>query len=154
MKPEYRSHGGRALRAGLALALALALAACGEKAEVQTATAKIESAADAAVREAKQAAAAAAQRKADADKRLAEAAKKAADEAAAADHELAGQVKAALLATPGLQDLGLDVRSVQGDVTLFGTADNNAQRRKAERVAAAVPGVRSVKDELKIVKGS
>ena len=146
--------GRRALCAGFAFALAMSLTACGDKTETKTATAKIETAAEAAVQKAKQAAAAAEQRKVEEDKRQADAAKKAADEAAAADRELAGKVKAALLATRGLKDLGLDVRSANGDVTLFGTADNNAQRRKAESVAATVPGVRSVKDELKIVRGS
>ena len=63
-------------------------------------------------------------------------------------------MKAALLATPGLKNLAMDVRSSGGAVTLFGTADNNAQRRQAEKVAAGVPGVKSVKDELKIVRGS
>jgi len=156
MNSQNRKGGRRASCAGIAAALALSLAACGDKteSEAKNATAKIENAAEAAVQKAKQAAAAAAQRKVAEDRRRAEAASKAAEEAAAADRELAGKVKAALLATPDLKDLGIDVRSSNGDVTLFGAADSNLQRRKAERVAAGVPGVRSVKDELKIVKGS
>lgn len=156
MSPEYRMRGGRALCAGLAAVLALSLAACSDKteSEAKKATAKIENAAEAAVQKAKQAAAAAEQRKVDEDKRLAEEAAKAADAMAAADRELAAKVKAALLATPDLKHLAFDVRSSNGDVTLFGTAESNLQRRKAERVAAGVPGVRSVKDELKIVSGS
>ena len=136
----------------IAAVLALSLAACGDK--PPAATAKIESAADVAARQAKQAAAAAAQKQAEEQKAQADAAKKAADEKAAADSALAAKVKSALAATPGLKKLGLDVHASDGEVTLFGTADTNAQRHKAEKVAAAVPGVTSVKDALQIVRGS
>ncbi len=141
-KPSYRL-----LCAGVAAALGLSLAACGEKPAAETATAKIESAADVAARQAKQAAAAAEQKAADQ-------AKQAADAKAAADSALAAKVKAAIMAAPGLKDMAMDVRSADGKVTLFGNADNEAQRRQAEKVAAGVPGVKSVKDELLIVKGS
>ena len=114
--------------------------------------AKIEGA-DAAALQAKQAAAAA-QKKAEEQKTQADAAKKAADEKAAADNALADKVKSALAATPGLKKLGLDVHASDGEVTLFGTADNDAQRHKAEKVAAGVPGVTSVKDALQLVRGS
>lgn len=133
-----------------AAALALSLAACGDK--PPAAPAKIEGA-DAAALQAKQAAAAA-QKKAEEQKTQADAAKKAADEKAAADNALADKVKSALAATPGLKKLGLDVHASDGEVTLFGTADNDAQRHKAEKVAAGVPGVTSVKDALQLVRGS
>ena len=156
MNRDYRKPGYRVFCAGVAAALALSLAACGEKQKpvAGTATAKVESAADAAARQAKQAAAAAEQKKAEEQKAQAEAATKAADEKAAADSALAGKVKSALAATPGLKNLGVDVSASDGDVTLFGTADNDAQRHKAEKVAAGVPGVKSVKDALQIVQGS
>ena len=67
---------------------------------------------------------------------------------------MADKVKAALVATPGLKDLAMDVHSSDGAATLYGIVDTNAQRRKAEKVGAGVPGVKSVKDELQIVKGS
>ena len=67
---------------------------------------------------------------------------------------MAEKVKAAIVATPGLKGMAVDARSSGGEVTLFGTADSEAQRRQAQKVAAGVPGVKSVKDELKIVRGS
>ncbi len=142
-KPIYR-----VLATTAAAALAASLTACGDKPPPETATAKIESAADVAARQAKQAEAAAA------EKKKAEAAVKAPDAKAAADRALAAKVKAAITAAPGLKDMAMDVRASDGAVTLFGTADNDAQRRQAETVAAAVPGVKSVKDELQIVRGS
>lgn len=135
-----------------AAAVALSLAACGDKPPAPSV--RTEGATDAAARQAKQAAAAAAQKQAEAQQAQADAAKKAADEKAAADSALAGKVKAALAATPGLKKLGLDVAASGGDVTLFGTADNDAQRRKADKVAAGVAGVNSVKDALQVVRGS
>ena len=150
MNRDYRKASYRVFC--VAAALALSLAACGDKPPAPTA--KIEGAADAAARQAKQAAAAAEQKKAEEQKAQADAAKKAADEKAAADSALAGKVKSALAATPGLKKLGLDVHASDGEVTLFGTADTNAQRHKAEKVAAAVPGVTAVKDALQIVRGS
>ena len=147
MNLDCRKLGYRVFCAAAAAALALSLAACGEKPSPETATAKIEGAADVAARQATQAVAAAEKKKTDA-------ANKAAGEKAAADTALAAKVKAALVATPGLKNLAMDVRASDGEVTLFGTADSNAQRRQAEKVAAGVPGVKSVKDELKIVRGS
>jgi len=141
-------------RAALAGAFVLSLGACGEKPPAEAAAAKIESAADVAARQAKQAAVEAEKKKAEEEKRTADAARKAADDKAAAETAFAAKVKAALVATPGLKHLALDVRSSDGEVTLFGTVDSKAQLRKAEKVAAGVPGVKSVKNELKIVKGS
>jgi len=154
MNQDHRNPVCRVFCAAIAAALALSLAACGEKPPADTATAKIESATEVAARQAKAAAAAAEKKKAEEQKAQAEAAKKAADAKTAADKALADKVKAALVATPGLKDLGFDVRSSNGDVTLFGSADTQAQRHKAEKVAAGVPGVHSVTDELQIVRGS
>ena len=154
MKPDQNKRSCHVFCAAFAGALALSLAACGDKPPVESATAKIESAADVAARQVKQAAAEAEKKKADEEKSKADAAKKAADDRAAAETPLGAKVKAALVATPGLKNLALDVRSSGGEVTLFGTVDTKAQRRKAAKVAAGVPGVKSVKNELKIVKGS
>ena len=161
MKLDNSKPGYRLFCAAATAALALSLAACGDKPPAETATAKIESAADVAARQAQQAAAAAEKQKAAAETQKAEeerqkadAAKKAADEKKAADSALAEKVKAAIVATPGLKGMAVDARSSGGEVTLFGTADSEAQRRQAQKVAAGVPGVKSVKDELKIVRGS
>lgn len=125
------------------LAAALSLAACGEKPPAETVIAKMETAAEIAARQAKQAAEE--QKKAEEEK---------ADPKAAADGALAAKVKAAILAAPGLKNLAMDVRASDGRVTLFGTTDNDAQRHQAEKVAAGVAGVKSVKNELHIVRGS
>lgn len=154
MNLDYRKPSYRMFCAAVAAALSLPFAACGEKPPAATATAKIESAADVTAREAKQATAAAEKKKAEEAARKADVAKKAAEDKAAADTAQAAKVKAALVATPGLKNLALDVRSSGAEVALFGTVDSKAQRRKAEKVAAQVPGVKSVKNELKIVKGS
>jgi len=67
---------------------------------------------------------------------------------------LAGKVKSALSADPALKLLAIDAGAADGVVTLYGTADNKKNRDKAARVAAGVPGVKSVKNELVIVAGS
>lgn len=147
MKLEYGMPGYRVICA--AAVLALSLAACGDRPAGGTATTKIEGAAGATAP-----GGTAAQKQAEAAKLKAGAEKKAADEKAAADGALASKVKAALAATPGLKQLGVDVHASDGEVTLFGTADKDAQRRTAEKVAAGVPGVIAVKDALQIVRGS
>lgn len=152
MKPECTKPGHRLFCAAVTAALAVSLAACGQKPAAAPATAKIESAADAAAHQAKQAAAE--QKKTGAQNAQAGAAKQAADKKAAADSALASKVKSALAATPDLKYLGLDVNALDGNVTLFGTADYDAQRHEAQKVAAGVPGVKSVKNALQIVRGS
>jgi hypothetical protein len=67
---------------------------------------------------------------------------------------LAGKVKSALGADPVLKMLAIDAGVSDGVVTLYGTADNKKNRDKAARVAAKVPGVKSVKNEMVIVAGS
>jgi osmotically-inducible protein OsmY len=67
---------------------------------------------------------------------------------------LAGKVKAALGADPALKLLAIDAGASDGVVTLYGTANNKRNRDKAAKVAAGVPGVKSVKNELVIVAGS
>jgi hyperosmotically inducible periplasmic protein len=70
------------------------------------------------------------------------------------DTSLAAKVKSALSSEPGLKALGIDVGVSEGVVTLYGTADTRAHREKAAQVAAAIPGVKSVKNEMVIVAGS
>lgn len=67
---------------------------------------------------------------------------------------LAGKVKSALGADARLKMLAIDASASDGVVTLYGTADNKANRDKAAKVASGVPGVKSVKNELVIVAGS
>jgi BON domain-containing protein len=72
----------------------------------------------------------------------------------AADKELAGKVKSALLAERGLNAHGIDVVAKNGVITLYGTAETPARRDTAARVAGNVAGVRSVENKLAVVAGS
>ncbi|HSF21269.1 MAG TPA: BON domain-containing protein [Burkholderiales bacterium] len=91
----------------------------------------------------------------DQDAGKAEAAKQAAVAArAAADKELAGRVKDALVAERGLNAHGIDVTAKDGAVTLYGTAETRLRRDMAERIATRVDGVKSVENKLAIVAGS
>jgi hyperosmotically inducible protein len=70
------------------------------------------------------------------------------------DKALAARVKSALGSDPRLKLLAIDAGSSSGVVTLYGTADSRAHREQAAQVAADVPGVTSVRNELVIVAGS
>lgn len=70
------------------------------------------------------------------------------------DQALAARVKSALGADAKLKMLAIDAGASNGTVTLWGTADTRAHRDKAAKVAADVPGVKAVKNELVIVAGS
>lgn len=72
----------------------------------------------------------------------------------APDAVLEARVKAALSADPGLRSVTVDVKSADGVVTLYGTADTPLTSHRAAMVALNVEGVRSVKNEMVIVRGS
>jgi hyperosmotically inducible periplasmic protein len=72
----------------------------------------------------------------------------------ATDAALAARVKAALSAEPALRSVTVDVKSTDGVVTLYGTADSSAKSHQAAIVAMNVDGVRSVKNEMVVVRGS
>lgn len=74
--------------------------------------------------------------------------------AAARDATLVAAVKAALAADPRLKSFAIDIRAANGAVELFGTVDAKSSRDKAEKIAAAVDGVKSVKNHLVLVSGS
>jgi hyperosmotically inducible periplasmic protein len=69
------------------------------------------------------------------------------------DAALEARVKAALSAEPNLSSLAVDVKSTDGVVTLYGTADSPRKSHEAALVALNVDGVRSVKNEM-VVRGS
>lgn len=73
---------------------------------------------------------------------------------AATDAELEARVKSALLAEPAVRGSVIDVRSTDGIVTLFGTVDKLTHRDQLTRTASAVPGVRAVLNNVKIISGS
>jgi osmotically-inducible protein OsmY len=70
------------------------------------------------------------------------------------DAALAARVKAAISSNAGLRSVTVDVNAVKGVVTLYGTADTPVMSREAAMIALNVDGVRSVKNEMVIVKGS
>jgi hypothetical protein len=68
--------------------------------------------------------------------------------------ELAARVQKALEGEAKIQAAAIDVTAADGKVTLWGTAATAAERKRAESVASKVAGVRSVDNQIKVVKGS
>jgi hypothetical protein len=69
--------------------------------------------------------------------------------------ELAARVKQSLEAPESKLPSGaIDVSASDGKVTLWGAVATDAERRRAGQLAGKVDGVRSVDNQLKIVKGS
>jgi hypothetical protein len=68
--------------------------------------------------------------------------------------ELEAKVKSEFFKDPDLKTLPADVRASNGKITIYGTADSEAERKRAGAAAARVPGVKSVDNQLKIVRGS
>jgi osmotically-inducible protein OsmY len=64
------------------------------------------------------------------------------------DSAITAKVKAAILAEPGLRSLQISVDTTQGMVMLSGAVDSQQDIDKAEQVASAVAGVKSVKNRL------
>jgi hypothetical protein len=70
------------------------------------------------------------------------------------NQELAARVKRALESTAKIQAAAYDLSAADGMVTLWGTAATDAERKRADSVASKVDGVRSVDNQIKVVKGS
>ena len=68
--------------------------------------------------------------------------------------ELARRVKHALEADRQVQAAAIDVTAKAGRVSLWGTAATPDERNRAAQIAGKVPGVASVDNQIKIVKGS
>src|SRR5256714_14019643 len=69
--------------------------------------------------------------------------------------ELAAKVKQALEAPDAKLPSGaIDVSAADGRVSLWGAVATAGQRSRAAQLAAKVDGVRSVDNQLKVVKGS
>lgn len=60
------------------------------------------------------------------------------------------KTRASLLGTDDLRESTINVDVVNDVVTLKGTVETAAQKSKAEQVAKAIDGVKSVKNELKV----
>ena len=69
------------------------------------------------------------------------------------DTVLAGKVRSALHATFGTVAAEIGVTSQDGFVFLYGDVQSDSVRVKAERIAAGVPGVRAVSNELEVAPG-
>ena len=72
----------------------------------------------------------------------------------AADAELSKKVKSALTTATDVTMGGLEVASADGVVTLYGTVDAPVEKDRAAMLAMEVDGVRSVVNNLVVVKGS
>jgi hyperosmotically inducible protein len=66
------------------------------------------------------------------------------------DATITTKVKTAVLAEPGLKTLQIDVDTKNGVVTLAGTVDTPALKDRAQQVAQAVNGVKSVDNNLTV----
>ena len=142
----------RLLQLASASALALSLAACDQNTSAEKIGRDVGRAADKAGQQIGKAAETA-ERKIDqtaaaAGEKLAEAGK-AVDDAA-----LTAKVKSALIAEPGLKALAIDVDTSGGVITLNGTVNNDDNRNKAVQLAQRVEGVKSVRDNLVVSRGS
>lgn len=72
----------------------------------------------------------------------------------AVDAELSSKVKQALTQATDISTAGLEVASSNGVVTLYGTVDASIEKDRAAMLAMEVEGVRSVVNNLVVVKGS
>lgn len=81
-----------------------------------------------------------------------EAVKEGAQEAAAAtdDAAITSRVKARLLADPEVSGLQIDVDTVNGKVTLTGTAESAYQKKEAGKLARNAEGVVSVDNRIEV----
>ena len=68
--------------------------------------------------------------------------------------ELAARVKRALEGEAKVQAAAIDVTAADGKVTLWGTTSTTGERTRAGQVAGKVEGVKSVDNQLKVVRGS
>ena len=66
------------------------------------------------------------------------------------DAQITSKIKAAIFAEPGLKSLQIGVDTVNGIVTLSGSADEQANSDRAQALAGAVSGVNQVINHLVI----
>jgi len=131
----------RALYIALASAFALGLAACDRNTSAEKVGRDIDRAADKAEKKIDQAKEATSQKLSEAGKSVEDAA-------------LTAKVKSALIAEPGLKALAIDVDTSGGVITLNGTANSDESRDKAVQVAQNVQGVKLVRNNLVVSRGT
>ncbi len=66
------------------------------------------------------------------------------------DTTITTRVKTALLNDPSVSALKIDVSTVQGVVTLSGTARSKSEEQKAIQIARGVQGVKDVRSNLQV----
>jgi osmotically-inducible protein OsmY len=66
------------------------------------------------------------------------------------DAAITTKIKAAILAEPGLKTLQIGVETYKDVVQLSGFVDSPQAKTRAGEVAAAVPGVKSVRNDLTV----
>lgn len=66
------------------------------------------------------------------------------------DAAITAKVKSALVAEPDLSSMDVNIETEKGVVQLFGFVENQDQIDRAGKLAAAVEGVKSVKNDLKV----
>jgi len=67
---------------------------------------------------------------------------------------LAARIKALLRDAKGLEAQGVDVKVADGVVTLYGTAPTPEERQRIAALVAKLDGVRSVVNNLVVIRGS
>lgn len=70
----------------------------------------------------------------------------------ASDGRITTAVKSRLIADKYVDGLRINVETYEGVVTLRGTVSSSLPREQAERLAAGVDGVKSVQNEIRIVR--
>jgi hyperosmotically inducible protein len=70
----------------------------------------------------------------------------------ASDSRITTAIKAKMIGDKYVDGLRISVETFEGVVTLRGELTSNLQREQAERLAASVGGVASVRNEIKIVR--
>jgi osmotically-inducible protein OsmY len=66
------------------------------------------------------------------------------------DASITTKVKAAILNEPGLKTLQIGVETYKNVVQLSGFVDNPQSKTRAAEVAASIPGVKSVRNDLTV----
>ncbi|HEX5056341.1 MAG TPA: BON domain-containing protein [Gammaproteobacteria bacterium] len=66
------------------------------------------------------------------------------------DSVITAKVKTALLNSPKVSGLSIEVETFRGEVQLSGFVDSSDERGEAEKLAKTVPGVRSVKNDIRV----
>lgn len=66
------------------------------------------------------------------------------------DSVITAKVKTALLNSPKVSGLSIEVETFRGEVQLSGFADTKEEREEAAKLAKSVPGVRAVRNDIRV----